>query len=144
MADSIRIKRLEKVAHQRASEVVLYELADPRLQFVSITRVKLSSDLSHATVFWSVIGDDGTRSKVGHALDHAKGQIQSEIAKVFHTRRSPRITFKHDPSIEGAIRVSKLLDELKDEREEREDENAPADSAPEAAAPDEPPRTDES
>jgi ribosome-binding factor A len=128
MPTSIRLKRLERLALQRASEVVLYELSDPRLVMVTITRVKLSSDLSHAVVFWSCLGDPADRSKVGRALSDAAGHVQSEIAKVFHTRRSPRITFEFDESIAGAIRVTQLIEGLAEEREQREGEAAEAEA----------------
>jgi ribosome-binding factor A len=120
MTSSIRLKRLSKLALQVASQVVLYELHDPRLEMVTLTRVKLSSDLAHATIFWSVMGDDAHRNKVRHALDAAVGPVQRAIASNFETRRSPRVQFQHDESIEGAIRVGGILDELKREREERE------------------------
>ena len=125
MTDSIRLKRLSRLALERASEVVLYELSDPRLEMVTLTRVKLSSDLSFATIFWSCLGDDAARSKASHALASAAAHVQREIADVFHTRRSPRVKFEFDPSIAGAIHVGKLLDEL---REERESHEPPADS----------------
>jgi len=116
MPDDVRLKRLEKLALRRASEIVIHELADPRLTFVTITRVELAGDLSHGTIFWSTLGEGGQRSKVEHALRDAAGVVQSEIAKVFRTRRTPHIVFKFDKSIEGASRVSGILDAIKKER----------------------------
>jgi ribosome-binding factor A len=87
---------------------------------VTLTRVKLSSDLSFATIFWSCLGDEGARSKAAHALSSAASHVQREIAEVFHTRRSPRVKFEFDASIAGAIHVGKLLDELREEREAHE------------------------
>jgi ribosome-binding factor A len=116
MPADIRLKRLEKVALRRTSEIVMHELADPRLTFVTITRVELASDLSHGTIFWSTLGEGGQRSKVEHALRDAAPLVQSEIAKSFRTRRTPHVVFKFDKSIEGASRVSGILDALKKER----------------------------
>jgi ribosome-binding factor A len=112
----IRLKRLERLALRRASEIVLHELSDPRLTFVTITRVELAADLSHGTIFWSTLGEGGQRSKVEHALRDAAPVVQSEIAKVFRTRRTPHVVFKFDKSIEGASRVAGILDALKKER----------------------------
>jgi ribosome-binding factor A len=120
MAKDIRIKRLERVAHERASQVVLFELADPRLKLVTVTRVELAADLSHLTVYWSVLGERPERSKAEHALRQATPVVQSEVAKVFHTRRSPKLKFEFDPSIEGAIRVNAKMSALAAEREARE------------------------
>ena len=137
MASSIRIKRLEKQALQTASKIVLYELHDPRLQLVTLTRVKLTSDLSFATVYWSSLDQAGARSKIQRGLEAAAGPVQRAIADAFQTRRSPRVTFQFDKSIEGAIRVTGLIDELNAERKERGDDadsdDAPADDAPPAA-----------
>lgn len=114
----MRLRRLERVALQRASEVVAFELSDPRLTMVTLTRIKLASDLSAATVFWSVFGTKGARSKAEHALADAVPVVTAEVAKVFHTRRSPRIRFEFDPSIEGSIRMSSILGGLAAERGE--------------------------
>lgn len=95
---------------------MLQELADPRLTFVTITRVQLAKDLSHATVYWSTLGEGGQRTKVEHALRDAAPYVQSEVAKVFRTRRTPHLVFRFDKSIEGAVRVSGILDAIKKER----------------------------
>ncbi len=122
MPSEIRMKRLEKLALQRASEIVLFELSDPRLTFLTLTRIEITNDLSYGTIFWSTIGNDADRNKIAHALAAGAPEVQRGIAAVFHTRRSPRITFEFDPSIEGSIRVSKVLDDLKSERDELEAE----------------------
>jgi len=116
MATDVRLARLERLALRRAGEIVLHELADPRLTFVTITRVKLSADLSHGTIYWSTLGEGGQRTKVEHALRDSAPVVQSEIAKAFRTRRTPHIVFKFDESIEGASRVSGILDAIKKER----------------------------
>ena len=51
----VRLNRLTQLVHRRASEIVLYDLKDPRLGLVTVTRVKLARDLKHAVIFWSVI-----------------------------------------------------------------------------------------
>jgi ribosome-binding factor A len=116
MTADIRLKRLEKLALHRASEVVLHELSDPRMTFITLTRVQLAKDLSHAVIYWSTLGEGGQRTKVEHALRDAAPLVQTEIAKVFSTRRTPHVTFRFDPSIAGAVRVSSILDGLKKER----------------------------
>jgi ribosome-binding factor A len=119
MTADIRLKRLEKLALHRASEVVLHELSDPRMTFITLTRVELAKDLSHIVIFWSTLGEGGQRTKVEHALRDAAPLVQTQIAKVFATRRTPHVTFKFDPSIAGAVRVSGILDAIKKERIER-------------------------
>lgn len=129
MAEEIRLARLEKLALRRASEVVMHELSDPRMTFITLTKVELAKDLSHAVIFWSTLGEGGQRSKVEHALRDAAPFVQTEIAKVFATRRTPHVTFRFDPSIEGAVRVTGILDRLEKERAEREGPSGPATDA---------------
>ena len=119
----VRLKRLTHLVHRRASEVVLYELKDPRLGFVTVTRVKLSGDLRHAVIYYSVVGSDGDRSKTAHALEHASGHVQTQIAKAMQTRVTPLVRFEYDEGIEGSVRVSQILSELKSELGEEEDEH---------------------
>jgi ribosome-binding factor A len=150
MVKDIRLKRLERVALERASQVVLFELADPRLKLVTVTRVNLAADLSYITIYWSVYGSKGDRTKAEHALRQAAPVVQREVAKVFHTRRSPQVTFEFDPSIEGAIHMNEVMNQLATERAAREaaapaetpgETDAPA--APDSpAAPDTPPAPD--
>lgn len=146
MVKDIRLKRLERVALERASQVVLFELADPRLKLVTITRVNLAADLSYVTIYWSVYGTKGDRSKAEHALRQAASVVQGEVAKVFHTRRSPKVTFEFDPSIEGAIHMNEVMNQLAAERAAREAAagGATGDAAPEGAdSPAEPAKSDE-
>lgn len=117
---SIRIQKLERIALERASSVVLFELSDPRLVNVTLTRAHLTNDLSLVTFFWSVYGTAADRNKTTRALKDAAGHVQREIAAVFDTRRSPHVRFEFDPSIEGGIRVTNLIDRLAAERTEQE------------------------
>jgi len=113
-----KANRLAERIRERVANVVLFELNDPRIGFCTITRVKLAKDLSTCHVFYSVLGTEGDRSKVQHALDAATGFVQREVAKVLHTRVTPRLTFHFDESVEGSIRISALLDKLNQERGE--------------------------
>ena len=106
-----KIERLRKVILRKASEVILYELHDPRLGFVTLSKVDLADDLRHAVIYYSVMGEDADRSKTSHALEAARGYIQKAIASALHTRVTPHIRFKFDESIEGAMRISRMIDE---------------------------------
>jgi ribosome-binding factor A len=118
----VRLNRLTHLVQRIASEVILYELKDPRLGFVTVSRVKLSGDLRHAVIFWSVIGAEGVRSRTAHALEDSKGYVQSRIAKALRTRVTPVIRFEFDEAVEGVVRVSQLLSELSHEEAEEEGE----------------------
>jgi len=125
------IERLKKVILRKASDVILYQLHDPRLGFVTLSKVDLTDDLRYATIYYSVIGDDAERSKTGHALENARGYIQKEIARALQTRVTPHIRFKYDESIEGALRIARKIDEAvaedKAARQARGEEEAAGD-----------------
>ena len=119
MVNDIRLLRLGEVVRQRATKAILYELKDPRLGFLTITRVKLAKDLTQCVIFWSIVGTPGEKSKTAHALEDARGFVQSAVAKEMGTRVTPRLTFKHDPSLEKAQKVFEILATLRKERKDR-------------------------
>ncbi len=121
----VRLEKLTQLVHRRASEVILYELNDTRLGFVTISRVKLAGDIRHAVIYYSVVGSEGDRSKSAHALEHARGHIQSEIARAMHTRVTPIVRFVYDEGVAGSIRVSQILDDLREIRDELEEPLTP-------------------
>jgi len=116
--------RLAARIRERVANVVLFELQDPRILAgrVTITRVRLSRDLSTCRAYFSVYGTDGERSKVQHALNDAAGHVQREVGKVLRTRTIPHLKFEYDPAIEGGMRITGLIDQLKAERQEAEEE----------------------
>jgi len=122
--------RLAEIIRQRAAHVILFELKDPRMGFVTITDVKLSADLATATIHWSVLGSDGEKSKTTHALEHARLFVQRRVAEGLRTRIAPEIVFEYDESVEGSIRMGTLLKQLRDDR----GEEPPADATSATAA----------
>jgi ribosome-binding factor A len=123
--NDIRLARLSEVVKERAARAILYELKDPRLGFITVTGVKLASDLTQCVILWSVIGTRGERSKTEHALEAAKGFVQSAVAKAMETRKTPRLYFKYDPSLEKAQKVNEILSKLRKERGEEDPQGLP-------------------
>jgi ribosome-binding factor A len=119
MVGDIRLLRLTELVRERATRAILYELKDPRLGFLTVSRVSLAKDLTACTVFWSIIGTPGEKSKTAHALEAARGYVQSAVAKEMGTRVTPRVRFEFDPSYEKAAKVHTILAKLRREREER-------------------------
>ena len=73
---------------------MLYKLKDPRIGFVTITRVDLSRDLKLCKVFYTVYGPEADITKTTHALKDAQGYIQREVGKTLRTRTMPQIQRK--------------------------------------------------
>ncbi|HLQ38856.1 MAG TPA: 30S ribosome-binding factor RbfA [Planctomycetota bacterium] len=114
-----RRSRLEHAIQHRIAEVLLRDLADPKLGLVTITRVELDKEFTQCKAFWSVLGDQRARARSEEVLARASGFVQREMGKVLDTRTVPRLLFVFDESIAGAIKVQQLLAELKQEREAR-------------------------
>jgi ribosome-binding factor A len=88
------------------------EIKDPRLPaLVSVTEVKITRDLSHATAYISVYGDEQEKADCQAALKSANGFIRREVVKRIKLRIAPEIHFVLDESIERGIRMSKLIDQ---------------------------------
>jgi ribosome-binding factor A len=81
---------------------------DPRLQFVSITKVELSPDYSYANCFWDTFNAH-TRGDAKLAINEAKGRIRSELAKVLEVRHVPSLTFEYDNQFEEEQKITKLI-----------------------------------
>lgn len=124
-----KIQRLQEQIKLKVATVIQRDLADPRLGLTTVTRVKLARDLSECQVYYSVLGDDGSKSKTAHLLADSVGFIQSEVASILRTRRSPRLEFVYDDSIEGSVRIAeKLRGALQDDARDHVDDDAEAES----------------
>ena len=100
--------------------VIANKLRDPRVPFMtSVTSVKMSKDLSHATVFISVYGDEKTQKEAMEAIEHAKGFIRYETVQEINLRVAPELSFKLDNSLNDALRMEALIDKTIKEDEAR-------------------------
>jgi ribosome-binding factor A len=90
----------------------LPSLKDPRIGFVTITDVDATTDLELATVYVSVLGDETKLRKTLEGLEAARGVLQAHINRELKLRRTPRLTFEYDPSVERGVRMTQLIDEL--------------------------------
>ncbi|MGE5379627.1 MAG: 30S ribosome-binding factor RbfA [Methylocystaceae bacterium] len=111
-----RNDRLAEEIKREMSQIFREEMKDPRLNLVSITRVEVSSELSHARIFVSVIGDEEERRQVDKALQGAKGYLRTEIGSRLQVRRVPELVFRIDRSIEHGVHIASLLNQIKKEQ----------------------------
>jgi ribosome-binding factor A len=106
-----RMRRVNESVREVLSEGI-GGLQDPRIGFVTVTRVETSPDLRQARVFVSVLGSERKRERTLEGLASAHGVLQSRIADELRMKRTPQLTFEYDPSVEYGVRMSKLIDEL--------------------------------
>lgn len=111
-------QRAERVAEEMKREVARIlrdELKDPRLGFVTVTGVELSTDLRYAKIYVSILGQPAEREKTMAALEHATGFVRRSLGQVLHLRHTPEISFRYDSSIEHGARIAELISHVKDE-----------------------------
>jgi ribosome-binding factor A len=119
-------KRSEKVGdliHKEISEMLVKSLKDPRIGFVTITKVAVSEDCRFAKIYFSMMGSLTEREKSVKGLDSAKGYIRRELGRRMGLRYTPEIMFQFDPSIEYAIHIGEVIEHLHQEEEKDEHEN---------------------
>ncbi len=115
-----RLNRISEEIKKVTAEIINYELKDPRInEMTSITRVDVTNDLSYANIYVSVLGDDSEKEKTLEGLESAKGFIRREIGNRVELRHLPEPVFHIDKSIEQGIYISKLIDKVKKEDEEK-------------------------
>jgi len=101
--------------------MLLMTVKDPRIGFVTITRVDVSEDCRSAKVYFSVAGTPEERERSMEGLSSAKGYVRKELGRRIRLRYTPEIIFKFDPSIEYAIHIGEVLRRLKKDEEIDED-----------------------
>lgn len=109
MADGPRARKLADRIHETVARMLDTRIKDPRLGFVTVTEVRVTGDLQHATVFYTVYGDDEERAASAAALESAKGLIRTEVGKATRVRLTPSIEFQLDALPETAAGIEDAL-----------------------------------
>lgn len=118
-AKSQRLQRIEHEIVRELSEIVHEQLKDPRVGFVTFLGAHVSPDLRTARVFASPLGDERTSRQTMKGLQSAAGFLSTELGKRLQTRRTPTLTFVRDKSIEHGVRVTTMIDEVRQEDERK-------------------------
>lgn len=104
-----RTTRVADAIRGAIAELLLKEIKDPRIGMITVTAVRISPDLRHARVFFSVLGDADQRRRSLAGLRSATGFVRSRLGRQLQLRVVPEIVFEFDPSLVEAERVSQLL-----------------------------------
>lgn len=109
--DFPRGRRIADQLQRELSEIIRLELKDPRVGLVTITDIEVSSDNSHAKVFFTVLGNDAQQESATRALQHAAGFLRSQVAPRLRLRTVPQLHFIYDSSVERGMHLSKLIEQ---------------------------------
>ena len=112
---SQRTDRLDSQIRQELMELLQREMKDPRIGFVTITRVETARDLGSARVWVSVLGTSEEQASAIAALTSAAPWLRRQLGGRLTIRHVPQLLIRHDDSIEAGDRVLRLLRELEDE-----------------------------
>ena len=104
------MRRVDEAVREVLSDGIATQLHDPRVGFVTVTGVKTSSDLRHARVYVSVLGDEDAREASLAGLRSAHGFLQGLLASELKLKHTPALTFFYDESVDRGMRISHLLD----------------------------------
>ena len=118
-----RIERVNEQIKREIGQILLQELADPRLQFVTITSVDASLDLRHAKVYYSVLGDEKQIGKAQECLNHAQGMIRRLVGQKIKIRYTPQLMFIYDKTMAISAKIEETLQEIHNESRENHPDN---------------------
>ena len=117
-----RPERVADIIREEISQIVGYELEDPRLTMVTVTDVRLSGNRRDAQVFITVAGNEEEHRLALEALRHAAPYVRKQLSLSLNLPRTPEIHFVRDKVEESGARVDALLQEIDLERSKESDE----------------------
>ncbi|MDO4258679.1 MAG: 30S ribosome-binding factor RbfA [Actinomycetaceae bacterium] len=109
MADEARQRKVAERIQQTVARLLGRKIKDPRLSFVTITDVRVTGDLQHASIFYTVLGEEAERAAAGRAFESAKGIIRSEVGRALGIRLTPTLEFLVDALPESAAALEDAL-----------------------------------
>jgi ribosome-binding factor A len=122
MAQGSRPDRVGEQIRQAISEMLLRDVRDPGIGFVTLSRVKVSPDLQLVRVYYTQIGDAKAKKDTVKALERATPFMRRQLANLVRLRRVPELRFEFDAGAEHQERIETILLELQKEREARGEE----------------------
>lgn len=111
-----RKEQLEKSLIRKINNIIYREINDPRIKFVTITRVKVSSDLKYADIFVTIFNDRKQQKKTLEGLKNATKFIRGELGKDLKIRYVPNIKFLIDKDLEQQYKLLKTITEINDQQ----------------------------
>jgi ribosome-binding factor A len=105
----LRIEKVQELMKQEISQIILQELKDPRIGFVTVTKVEMTGDLREAKIFVSIMGKDDALKDTLEGLQSSLGFIRREIGKRIRLRFTPEISFALDNSLAYSSHIQELL-----------------------------------
>lgn len=115
----LRVRKVQEFIKQEVSQMLLHDLKDPRIGFVTVTEVKVTGDLREATIYVSLFGKPEEKKASLDALNKSRGFVRRELGQSLKIYYTPEITFSEDASLDYGMHIDGLLKKIhKDEVKE--------------------------
>lgn len=122
----LRVEKVQEAIQQEISKMLLMDVKDPRIQFITVTGVELTDDMSYAKIYVSLYGPKEKHEETWKALQKSLGFMRTEIAKRIRLRFAPTLILQKDTSMEYSAHIESILQKIKQEEkpsiEEEKDE----------------------
>ena len=115
----LRMERVQELMKQELSKIILQDLKDPRIGFVTVTAVDVSSDLRNARVYVSLMGSEQQIADSWRGLQSSRGFLRREIGHRVRPRYTPELTLELDKSVDYGVHIQELLQKIKKDEEDR-------------------------
>ncbi|MGB4985325.1 MAG: 30S ribosome-binding factor RbfA [Erysipelotrichaceae bacterium] len=119
---AVKQDRIANLIKKNLSEIIQFNLKDPKIGFVTITDVVVTSDLSIAKIYVTFLGKKERNEAGFKVLDKSKGFLRSELSKTLSIRKVPQLIFLYDETMERSNRIEKLLYEVSKENKNTDNE----------------------
>jgi ribosome-binding factor A len=131
-----RTERLAELIRRELGNILTGGLGDPRIGFVTLTRVEVSPDMELAKIYLSVLDSSPAKERTTlQGLNSAKKRIRGELGDCLKLRRMPEIAFFADHGVKQSIRISSILTDLERERSKLAEGQAEAPAPDDAKEP---------
>ena len=111
----LRIEKIQELMKQEISQIILRELKDPRIGFVTVTQVEVTGDLREAKVYVSIMGSEEQIKDTWKGLQSSLGFIRREVGQRIRLRVTPDLSFQLDKSLDYSAHIQELLVKIKKE-----------------------------
>lgn len=111
----LRVEKVQEFIKQEISKIILTEIKDPRVGFVTITQVEATGDLRSAKIYVSLMGSDEQKANTWKGLQSALGYMRTEIGKRIRMRMTPDLSLHLDESLNYSAHIQELLLKIKEE-----------------------------
>lgn len=128
---SRRIAKITQAIREQVSSSILFDIKDPRVDHVTVTRVEVSPDGQQARIYVSILADEKEQQLCMHGLRSARGFLQAKVAARIQTRYTPILSFEIDSGVKQSIEIAQII-------RDTIDESTPSSSSPQSSSPQSP------